>query len=255
MSILNFESLTVEIGGQTVCRDLDLKVETQNVLGILGRNGVGKSTLLYTIMGFIPPASGKVKFQELEIQKYEPKNLAKKLGILFQENHSDLPATVLETALLGRHPHSENLLWDSPEDTKVTLETLDQLGLAQLSQRQISTLSGGEKQRLALASLMIQAPELYLLDEPSNHLDIDYQIKTLKHLKKKISQEKASVIMASHDINLTARFSDQILLLTENGQFLYGDTTEVLNEESLSQAYNCDICMVESAGEQYFFPA
>jgi len=255
MSVLSLESLTVSIGGQTVCEELNLRVEPQQVLGILGRNGIGKSTLLYTIMGFKPPASGQVLFQRKEIQNYAPKILAKNLGILFQENHSDLPATVLETALLGRHPHSENLLWDSHEDIQLTQGILRQLGLAELGHRQISTLSGGEKQRLALALLIVQAPQLYLLDEPSNHLDIDYQIKTLAYLKEKLMQNQASMIMASHDINLTARFCDQILLILENGQYLFGDTAEVLNENSLSQAYKCKISVVESGDKRYFFPA
>ncbi len=255
MNILNLESLTVSIGGRTVCHGLDLRVKPQEVLGILGRNGVGKTTLLYTIMGFKPPVSGKVVFLDTEIQNYSAINLAKKLGVLFQETHSDLPATVLETALLGRHPHSENLLWDSPEDIRLTREILAQLGLADLEQRQLSTLSGGEKQRLALALLMVQAPQLYLLDEPSNHLDIDYQIKTLVYLKEKLKREQAAMIMASHDINLAARFCDQVLLIMENGQYLYGETTKVLNEETLSQAYKCKICVVESTDKRYFFPA
>ena len=255
MNILSFDSVTITINDQSVCQNLNLALDSQQVLGILGRNGVGKSTLLYTIMGFHHPDSGSISLLGSNIRKSPRSELARKLGILFQESANAMPATVLETALLGRHPHSDNLLWDKPEDIELTREILQQLGLDDLEDRQVNSLSGGEKQRLSIALLMNQAPQLYLLDEPSNHLDIDYQIKSLTLIRDKLRAGDAAMVMASHDINLTARFCDRILLLGEDGQFVCGPTSDVLNEETLSQAYRCQIRAVELDSRRYFFPA
>ena len=254
MSILNLEALEIEIGGQVVCRNLELDLAPGQVVGVLGRNGIGKSTLLYTLMGFRKPVSGRISLLGNDLSHYSAKETARLIGILFQENSTELPASVLETALLGRHPHNENILWDNADDIFLVREILNKVGLSELEQRQVGTLSGGEKQRLTIAMLIAQKPKLSLLDEPSNHLDIDYQIKSLALLKENTIKEQSAIIMASHDINLISRFCDKSLLLMENGEFQYGDTNEILTEEALSAAFKCPIQSIQTGERKIFFP-
>ena len=121
--------------------------------------------------------------------------------------------------------------------------------------RDVSGLSGGERQRVAIAALLTQSPELYLLDEPSNHLDISFQIKTLQILSDIVLKERRAMLMATHDINLAARFCDRILLLMGNGQHLEGPVNEVLTESALSRAFQFDIQKISHQGHFLFFPA
>ena len=254
MAVLELENLEVRIGDNIICHDLALDLDGGDILGVLGRNGVGKTTLLHTIMDFRQPASGTIYIQDNNLQTLKRHQLARKVGLLFQDNDTSMPATVLETVLLGRHPYSKNLLWDSEQDIELCLETLVQLGLGTLENRQVSTLSGGEKQRLAIALLLAQNPTVFLLDEPSNHLDIDYQIKVLELLTDKINNKNAAMVMASHDINLVSRFCNHVLLLLGDGETIIGPTSSVLSSENLAHAFHCRIAHTQVNGRDYFVP-
>ena len=254
MAVLELENLEVWIGKKSICHDLGLELESGEVLGVLGRNGAGKTTLLHTIMAFRPPANGSIRIQGIELKTLKRQQLARKLGLLFQESDNSMPATVLETVLLGRHPHSENILWDSEQDVTLCRDTLALLGLGTLEKRQVSTLSGGEKQRLAIALLLAQNPTVMLLDEPSNHLDIDYQIKVLELLTERSRTNSAAMIMASHDINLVSRFCNYVLLLLGNGEFLAGPAPDILNKENLELAFQCRITHTKVNNWDYFVP-
>lgn len=254
MTVLKLENLNVTIGGRTICHDLSLSLNQGEILGILGRNGVGKTTLLHTIMDFRKPGSGNVRVRDSVVWALNRQQLAREVGLLFQESDNSMPATVLETVLLGRHPYSDNLLWDSKQDVALCRDVLTSLGLDELEYRQVSTLSGGEKQRLAIALLLAQNPTVFLLDEPSNHLDIDYQIRVLELLTEKIQEHRAVMVMASHDINLVSRFCNHVLLLLGNGETITGPTSEVLNSGSLQKAFHCRITHTQIAGRDYFVP-
>ena len=255
MALLELDALNVKIGEQTICHDLSLSLNSGELLGILGRNGTGKTTLLHTIMGFHAPSSGNIRLGGMDINTITRRQLAREMGLLFQEGDSNMPATVLETVLLGRHPYSQNLLWDSEADIRLCRDTLALVGLADLHQRQVSTLSGGEKQRLAIALLLAQSPTIMLLDEPSNHLDIDYQIRLLELLSGRARSSDGAIMMASHDINLVARFCDHTILLLGDGKILAGPTDEVLTAGNLELAFQCRIITVQHDDRSYFFPA
>jgi len=254
MAALELVKLRVKAGNRLVCQDLNLCLGSGQMLGILGRNGVGKTTLLHTIMGFRKPEAGLIRFGAVDSATLSRRQLAREVGLLFQESDSSLPATVLETVLLGRHPYADNLLWDSEEDVALANRTLSLLALTELRARQVSSLSGGEKQRLAMALLMAQSPRLYLLDEPSNHLDIDFQLKILELLTTQVRSEHRGLVMASHDINLVARFCDRVLLLLGDGLFVEGPTPAVLEECLLERAFSTRLQRIEHNGRDYFLP-
>ncbi len=254
MAFLELKSLSLQIAGKQLCKDLDLSIERNECWGLLGKNGIGKTTLLHCILGLHTQQAGEILIDGQNTSLLTRQQLATKLGILFQQNVDELPATVIETVMLGRFPHLQSLLRDNPDDKKIAEEALMAFELSDLASREIATLSGGERQRLSLAMLLTQAPELFLLDEPSNHLDVAFQIKLLSILTHKISEASASFLMASHDINLTARFCDKVLLLIDGRNYLAGDSKDILNEENLSRAYDCPIRSISQNGVQLFYP-
>ena len=202
----------------------------------------------------MPVQSGEILIDGNALKDIPRRQLAAAVGILFQHGISELPATVMETVLLGRHPHVQSLLRDDPEDLKIAADALQDLKLSNLADRQVDTLSGGERQRLALAMLIAQTPGLFLMDEPSNHLDLVFQVELLALLDRKLKQHSAALMMATHDINLAARFCDHIILLMGEGEFVKGSTREVLTTENLSRAFNCEIGTVETDGRTFFYP-
>lgn len=255
MATLELQALHLQIGGKLICKNLNLRIQENERWGLLGKNGAGKTTLLHSILGLRPITSGNILINGENLSSLSRMELASSIGILFQHDTSALPATVLETVMLGRHPHVQSLLRDDPADIAIALNALKAFELDELSERELDTLSGGERQRLSLAMLLAQTPQIFLLDEPSNHLDVAFQVKLLSVLEQKISEKSACLLMATHDINLAARFCDQIILLEDEGEFLIGPREEILNEENLSAAYNCPIKSLSGDGRTLFYPA
>jgi len=254
MANLEIESLHLEIAGKTLCRNLSVKIGANERWGLLGKNGAGKTTLLHSLLGLRPLEKGRVLLDGENVKDIKHRDLAAKVGILFQQGIEALPASVLETVMLGRHPHSRSLLWDDEKDIEIAESSLAAFDLDHLKERAIDTLSGGELQRLALAMLLAQAPQLFLLDEPSNHLDVAFQVKLLSILTAKAAERSASLIMATHDINLACRFCEHVILMLEDGESLVGKSSDVLTEENLTQAYGCPIKSVESGQLRLFYP-
>lgn len=223
--------LQIQINNKILCRNLNLEITAGYCIGLLGPNGSGKTTLLHTLAGLLRPTSGDVFLMGKSLQHFSRKTIAQHIAILFQDSTFVFPQTVLEYCYSGRHPHEK----DSQADEKIILQTLHELELRHLAEQNILTLSGGEKRRLAIAAVLIQTPQIYLLDEPTNHLDIRYQHLVL-NLFKKISREKA-VVMSLHDLHQAKSFSNKILLMYENGEILFGDTTTLLTQANLRRLY------------------
>ncbi len=255
MATLQLESLTIQIADSTICRNLSVQILENERWALLGKNGAGKTTLLHSLIGQKVPRSGHILLDGKNIAELQQRELATKIGILFQQGMDALPCTVFETVMLGRHPHLQSLLRDDPKDIDIAREALAAFDLTTLAKREIDTLSGGELQRLALAMLLAQTPQIFLLDEPSNHLDIAFQVKLLSVLEEKIRENSASLLMATHDINLAARYCEKIILLSGDGSFLTGRRGEILTEENLGKAYNCPIKTMSQDGYQLFYPA
>lgn len=254
--ILETNALDLSIAGNPVCQQLDLRLHSGQCLGILGQNGTGKTTLLHSLMRFRPVDSGSIWLCQRPLQEWSIRQLATHLGILFQSSHDAMPATVLETAMMSRHPHLAEWQWEAEADMRIAKDALQALGIDAMADRDVSTLSGGERQRLAIASLLTQQPRLFLLDEPGNHLDIAFQIEALSLLRKHVLTRDAALCMATHDMNLAARYCDQILLLLGGGRTLLGPTADILTAANLSIAYGCEIRQIEvEQGRQIFFPA
>ena len=165
------DALTVVIGGRRICAALDASVGAGEVLAVLGPNGAGKSTLLHTLAGLYPAASGGVRLAGDALAALPRKRVAQRLGLMMQHHDDPFPATVLETALIGRHPHIGFWMWESADDVARAQAALARFDLAGFEERDVHTLSGGERRRLAAAIVVVQDPLVYLLDEPTDGLD------------------------------------------------------------------------------------
>ena len=235
--LLTTGQLQVEIGNTLVCRGLDLRISPQSCWGVLGPNGVGKTTLLHTLAGLLPVASGQINFRQQRLDSLSRPELAKQLGLLLQMEEAGFPGNLLESVMSGRHPHLGYWGWESATDLKITRDAIRAFGLSDLEHRSINALSGGEKRRMDMATLMAQQPLLALLDEPSNHLDPGQQIACLNLLTGYFQQPGHALIMALHDINLATRYCDHLLLLQGNGSWLAGPVEQIATVEHISALY------------------
>ncbi len=252
--LLEARGLCVPAGEKWACRELDLCVRQGEKWGILGINGIGKTTLLHALCGLRQAQNGEIRLKGRLLSKMKRRDIARIAGILFQDSEDHFPATVLETTLIGRHPHISPWQWESIEDERIARESIKAVGLSGMETRRADTLSGGERRRLALATLLTQDPELYLLDEPTNHLDVRHQIEILEGLSMLAQNPGKALIMILHDPSLAARFCDRILLLFEDGH-LIGSREEILTEANLSRLYHYRIASVEGPHGRIFFPA
>lgn len=255
MSLLSLHGLSVTVGARQVCRDLDLRLEAGQSWGLLGANGTGKTTLLHTLAGLRPPSAGEIRLNGVPLHALPRRQLARQLGLLPQDSVDPMPATVLETALIGRHPHLGLWQWESPADLALARTALAAVELADAETRPVGTLSGGERRRLALATLLTQAPRIHLLDEPTNHLDLRHQVGLLTLLRERVRDQGGLLVMSLHDLNLAARFCDHLLLLFGDGEVLAGPAVQVLAPAHLQRLYGHPIAVVESEGRRAFVPA
>jgi iron complex transport system ATP-binding protein len=255
MALLQTVDLDVSIAGLSVCRGLALRIEAGECWCILGRNGAGKTTLLHSLAGLHAPDSGHITLQGKTLASLPRKTVARHIGVLFQDHHDAFPATVLETVLTGRHPWLGPLQWETAADLAVAREALAAVDLAALEQRNVGTLSGGERRRLGIATLLTQQPQLLLLDEPANHLDIHQQVRMLDLLRQQSGQEGKALCIVMHDLNLATRYCNRFLLLFGDGTFLQGDHDAVMTEASLERLYRHPLRRIDDTGGPVWIPA
>lgn len=236
-ALLNTQEISIHLADKIICRDLNLHICPGDVWGILGANGSGKTTLLHTLGNLRKPVSGEIFLLNKNVKSLPTKTIARALGILLQDTQFTFPQSVFDYVLAGRYPHLSAFAWESAEDRRLAMSALQVMAMEKLAQQNVFTLSGGEKRRLAIATLLTQGPQVYLLDEPTNHLDLRHQINILKHVKRMATEGLAGVMMSLHDVNLAQQYCNKILLLGEDGSVLMGAVEDVLNVDNLSWVY------------------
>jgi len=238
-------------GKGDVIRNINFKAQGGESLCVLGPNGCGKSTLLKSIARVID-CRGAVLMNGEDIAAMTRKELAKKIALLNQSASVYFPYTVYETVSMGRYAYSQGFLKNlSAADTEIIENILIKLDIGDIRDCMIDELSGGTLQRVFLARTLAQTPDLILLDEPANHLDLKHQIELLNFLKAWVKDSNKTLISVFHDLNLARQFSDTAVVLNNGTIAASGKIDEILNGETLSAVYGIDIraFMRESLGK------
>lgn len=252
--LLNVCDLDVDIAGKSIVRSLTLTLRPGETLAILGRNGTGKTTLLHTLAGVRASERGTVDLCGTPYRDQNVRQVARLRGLLPQAQADAFQSTVLETALIGRHPHVGRWAWESQDDGRIARAALAAVGLDGLEQREVHTLSGGERQRLAIATLLTQEPLLYLLDEPLAHLDLNHQIAMLELVSRYAAERHAGFVVVLHDVNLALRYCARTLLLFGDGRWQEGPAEEILTAATLSELYGHPLRELRDVADRYFIP-
>lgn len=253
-TLLTCQGLAVSVPGRQLVAGLDLQLRRGELIAVLGQNGSGKTLALTTLAGLRAPDSGRVRLMGEDITSLPRQIAAQQLALLPQVIDDIFPATVMDTALIGRHPHIGAFRWESAQDIAIANGALKEMDLSHLQDRDILTLSGGERRRLAIAQVLAQAPHVYLLDEPTNHLDPQHQLDTLRVFRQ-AADSGAGVIASLHDVNLAARFADRCLLLFGDGRWQLGDCKDILTEDTLSELFATPMESVNWRSHQLFVAA
>jgi iron complex transport system ATP-binding protein len=235
-ALFSGEDLRVAVAGRTLVEALTFETGPGELLAVLGQNGTGKTLTMHTLAGLRRPARGRALLRGRDVAATDRRQTARELALLPQRVDDIFPATVLDTAMIGRHPHIGRFQWESDRDTAIAKDALAAVGLDNLARRDVLTLSGGERRRLAIAQVLTQQPDVYLLDEPTNHLDPQHQLDALRLFRAR-ADNGAAVIASLHDVNLAVRYADRCLLLYGDGRWDLGATGEVLDEQRLSALY------------------
>jgi iron complex transport system ATP-binding protein len=226
--------------GHYVLEDVSIAVERGSIVGLLGPNGSGKTTLLRIVAGILPPLAGTVLVGGQPIEQLTRRELARRIAVVPQETHSTFDFSVMDMVLMGRYPHLGPFELEGAADQEIAREALTATGTAALEARAFATLSGGEKQRVVIASALAQASEMLLLDEPTAALDLGYQFEIAALLRGLNAERRTTMIVSTHDLNLAAAICEHIVLLKDGRVLAHGATRDTLTAENIRRLYDVD---------------
>lgn len=221
---------------------------------VMGQNGAGKSTLLRSLAGLRAVDGGQIELQQRALSEWRLDALAKHRAFLPQQRVDAFSYSAIDTVLSARHPYHESHYWDSDADLEIAMQALALLDVAALAQRDVRSLSGGERQRVAIAALMAQDTPLLLLDEPASALDLAHQVSCMRLLSSVCAEKNKSVIMVSHDLNLSYRIATHVLLMMPDATYLSGCKEEVMTAENLSACLGHPIKTLAHDDQWIFLP-
>ncbi len=236
-------------GSVPVLHDITADLTGPKFVSILGPNGVGKSTLIHCINKILSPTTGTIMLDDRNVSDISIKEMAKLVGYVPYSANDTFPLSVVDTVLMGRHPYSK---WGTlDKDLDIVHDTLNMLGISHLAMRSFNELSAGQHQKVMLARGLVQEPEILLLDEPTSNLDVRHQLDVTKMLKRLTEEKDILVIMISHDINIAAKYSDEIIMLHGGSIYAVGTPDEVINEDNLRVVYQVESKVIEDEGRPH----
>jgi iron complex transport system ATP-binding protein len=242
--------------GRLVLDDVSVAVERGTIVGLLGPNGSGKTTLLRIMAGMLSPRSGTVRLEGRPVAEFARRELARRIAVVPQETHSTFDFTVMDMVLMGRYPHLGAFELEGSRDMSIAQDALVATGTAALAGRRFATLSGGEKQRVVIASALAQAADMLLLDEPTAALDLGYQFEVAALMRHLNAERGTTMIVSTHDLNLVASLCQRIVLLKEGRVLAQGAMKDTLTPENIRLLYEveADVQFHERAGHLTVVP-
>ena len=239
--MLAINNLTVRYGEHAVVDNLSLSLREGQWLMLVGPNGAGKSTLIETISQGVP-YTGDILLEGRDVRRYKPSHLARKIGVLAQKNAVGYAYTVEEVVSLGRYAHAAGFLSGGDQEGEDSVaQALALTGLTAMRHASVLTLSGGELQRTFLAQVFAQNPQLLILDEPANHLDLVYQKHIFSLIQSWLEQPGRAVISVVHDLSLARRYGTHAALMHRGKCVAQGETGDVLTPDNLQRVYDMDV--------------
>ncbi len=220
---------------------MSFQAKPGELVAILGPNASGKSTVLKLISGALQPLSGRIFLNGFETHSLPVKTRAQRIALVQQESRLLFPSRAWEFVLQGRHPYGGGLRFESEEDILIAKNALAQVGATELADRWMDKISGGEKQRIILARALAQQPLLLLLDEPTLHLDIGAQVDLLESLRRLAAQNRYTVVVVTHELNLAGEYADQVILMQRGKCLRVGPPATVLQREILEQVFQAPL--------------
>ena len=240
--MLKAEHVTVCCDGQVIVDDLSFALEAGQWLMLVGPNGAGKSTLIRAIAQGVP-CTGSITLDGKSIRAYKPAQLAQRIGVLTQQHSVGYAYSVEEVVSLGRYAHASGFLSGGDAEGKARVEeALELTGLAHLRRASVLTLSGGELQRTFLAQVFAQNPQILILDEPANHLDLVYQKHIFSLIGEWLKTPGRAVMSVVHDLSLARRYGTHAVLMNHGRSVAQGNIRETLTGENLQAVYGMDVC-------------
>ena len=240
--MLKVENLSCGYGTEDIISDISFTANSNEKLCIIGPNGCGKTTLLRALSGVLD-YRGNIFINDFELRSLSRKDISRNIALMSQISSVYFSYTVYETVALGRYIHNSKRIFseESKDDKKIVDECIRAVGLTEMKDKLITELSGGQLQRVFLARVYAQDPEIILLDEPTNHLDLKNQIEFIEYLKLWSSKNNRIVIGVFHDINIAMQFADRIILMNDGKIINNGTPQEVLSGDELDKAYSTDV--------------
>lgn len=240
MTLLDVDSLSYKYDEKFVLDQVTIGIRKGEMIGILGPNGCGKTTLLKNLNKNLKPHGGCVMIDDTDIAELSKKEIAQNIAVVPQTNDIRFSFTIRDIVTMGRMPFQESFRGETTDDLEIIERAIEQTGLKHLADRYINTVSGGERQRAIIARAISQTPEIILMDEPTLHLDINMQFEVLDLMYELSKKNDLTVVIVSHDLPMVTRYCDRIVLIHDHKIFAIGTPEEVLTEENMRIVFNVD---------------
>jgi iron complex transport system ATP-binding protein len=245
--MLTVEGISFSYRDKPVLQDVDLEVRKGEIIGILGPNGCGKTTLLKLLNRNLKPQKGRVLMKGVDLEEISKRKIARHIAVVPQSNEIRFAFTVRDIVSMGRMPFLSQFQGESRDDMQIVEEAMEKTSIKEFADRLISNMSGGERQRVIIARALAQRPEIILLDEPTLHLDINHQFEVLDLVKRLSKEEGLTVVIVSHDLPMVVKYCDRMVLIHDHRIHALGTPQEVLTPENMRTVFNIEAVLEHDA--------
>ena len=244
-NILSIKDLAIGYNSKTIADHINFELKIGMLCGVVGINGIGKSTLLRTLGGFQPKLNGNILLKEQNLEKYTSSDLSKELSVVLTEQPASKNLTVQELIALGRQPYTNWLGTLTKDDKQQIEDSLDAFLLKNLRHRKCHQLSDGQLQRVLVARAMAQDTSLILLDEPTTHLDLYHKVQILKMLQELAHDKQKTILFTTHEIDLAIQLCDRILIL-DGKKHPFGDPCELIEQKHFNRLFPSEMVQFDA---------